>query len=360
MPDDLILRRALNILRRPIGGDESLPGDTSPAPERVSMLYEHARAAIGLAAESRLSRLDAARAEFAAALLEEGRGALAEVAAKGLAASLTTSQSSGLEAIVRLTGRPSLLIQDGTFAQTTPEWNEPLLAARAQIENVLTRVGRVNLPEIGSPGYVGTAFLAGADLALTNRHVAMLFAQSHQGGWRIRTGYTPSVDVQAEHDRAGSQEHRVLDIVDIHPDPLVDLALLRLAPQSSGGSRLPAPLALNSDRERIAVGRQVYVIGYPAYDPRNDASALNQIFGNVFFVKRLAPGEIIGAREQGLQLTHDCSTLGGNSGSCVVDFSTHRVLGLHFSGTYLEENRAASIAHLDDDPIVSGRGLNYV
>lgn len=360
MPDDLILRRALNILRRPSGGHESLQGDTSPTPERVSMLYEHARVASGLAAKSRPSRLDAARAEFAAALLDEGRGALAEVAAKGLAASLTTSQSAGLEAIVRLTGRPSLLIQDGTFAPATPDWDEPLLAVRAQIENVIARVGRVNLPEIGSPGYVGTAFLAAADLALTNRHVAMLFAQAHQDSWRIRTGYTPSVDFKAEHDRPGRQEHSVLDIVDIHPDPLVDLALLRLAPQSSGGSRLPSPLALNSDRARITVGRQVYVIGYPAYDTRNDASAIDQIFGNMFFVKRLAPGEIIGARAQGLQLTHDCSTLGGNSGSCVVDFSTHRVLGLHFSGTYLEENRAVSIAHLGDDPPISGRELNYV
>ncbi|MGH8660700.1 MAG: hypothetical protein ACREUB_02925 [Burkholderiales bacterium] len=54
------------------------------------------------------------------------------------------------------------------------------------------------------------------------------------------------------------------------------------------------------------------MIGYLAYDTRNDASAIKQIFGNMFFVKRLAPGEIIGSREQGLQLTHDCSTMGGS------------------------------------------------
>jgi DNA/RNA endonuclease G (NUC1) len=70
------------------------------------------------------------------------------------------------------------------------------------------------------------------------------------------------------------------------------------------------------------------------------------IFRGVFNVKRLQPGRV-GARAEirsfgntVMSLTHDCSTLGGNSGSAVVDSQTGSVLALHFAGRYLEANYA--------------------
>ena len=39
-------------------------------------------------------------------------------------------------------------------------------------------------------------------------------------------------------------------------------------------------------------------------------------------------------------MTHDSSTLGGNSGSALIDVATGRVVGLHFAGRYLEANYA--------------------
>jgi V8-like Glu-specific endopeptidase len=45
-------------------------------------------------------------------------------------------------------------------------------------------------------------------------------------------------------------------------------------------------------------------------------------------------------------LEHDCSTLGGNSGSCVFTTDTHEVVGLHFGGMNVNEETAKGSANL--------------
>jgi endonuclease G len=122
---------------------------------------------------------------------------------------------------------------------------------------------------------------------------------------------------------------------DQHPD----VAVLQFAK----GSRLPQPLPLFGGR--IAPHQTVAVIGYPANDPRNPGSAISDVFGNVFEVKRLSPGEIT-SPPRGFLITHDCSTLGGNSGSVVVDVETGQALGLHFGGRFSENNFAVAGSEL--------------
>jgi phosphatidylserine/phosphatidylglycerophosphate/cardiolipin synthase-like enzyme len=46
------------------------------------------------------------------------------------------------------------------------------------------------------------------------------------------------------------------------------------------------------------------------------------------------------------QTTHDCTTLGGNSGSVLVDMLTGKVVGLHFAGIYKEANLAVPASEL--------------
>jgi V8-like Glu-specific endopeptidase len=48
--------------------------------------------------------------------------------------------------------------------------------------------------------------------------------------------------------------------------------------------------------------------------------------------------------------SHDASTLGGNSGSCVVDLSQDglRVLGLHFGGAARAQNWAHAASRLSE------------
>ena len=65
---------------------------------------------------------------------------------------------------------------------------------------------------------------------------------------------------------------------------------------------------------------------------------VQRIFGNVYEKKRLAPGQVTNVGPDELQ--HDCSTLGGNSGSPVINMKTGEAVGLHFSGLFLESNFA--------------------
>jgi V8-like Glu-specific endopeptidase len=58
-------------------------------------------------------------------------------------------------------------------------------------------------------------------------------------------------------------------------------------------------------------------------------------------------------------LFHDASTLGGNSGSCVVDLDTGQVLGLHFGGQYMHYNVAVALWRLVDDPLLARAGVNF-
>jgi hypothetical protein len=45
---------------------------------------------------------------------------------------------------------------------------------------------------------------------------------------------------------------------------------------------------------------------------------------------------------------HDCTTLGGNSGSVVLDVKTGEAVGLHFAGLYRESNRAVRASVVSD------------
>jgi endonuclease G len=81
----------------------------------------------------------------------------------------------------------------------------------------------------------------------------------------------------------------------------------------------------------------VAVIGYPARDSRiPDQQLTDEIFGNVYDKKRLAPGQLTGSDLTSLH--HDCSTLGGNSGSVVLSLETGEAVGLHFAGRFLRTN----------------------
>ena len=69
---------------------------------------------------------------------------------------------------------------------------------------------------------------------------------------------------------------------------------------------------------------------------------MQSIFGDVYDKKRLAPGQVTEARPD--VVLHDCSTLGGNSGSVVLDLATGEAVGLHFAGRFLEANYAVPAA----------------
>jgi V8-like Glu-specific endopeptidase len=83
------------------------------------------------------------------------------------------------------------------------------------------------------------------------------------------------------------------------------------------------------------------------------------VFGKADGAIRLSPGKVTARQSAKKRFEHDCSTLGGSSGSCVVDFAGHCVVGLHFGGVDVDEltgrgtaNVAIMLAALGDHPAV--------
>jgi len=134
-------------------------------------------------------------------------------------------------------------------------------------------------------------------------------------------------------------EVQVTDVLYLADDTAADVAFLQIS-----GPDLPSPLLL-ADKEAQA-GDLVGLIGYPAFDDRNDLNDQARYFKDLFEVKRFAPGRVMQALSGSTILSHDCTSLGGNSGSPLIRLSDGAVVGLHFAGVYGEENSAVGVGTL--------------
>ena len=255
------------------------------------------------------------------------------------------AEDRGLEAIVERFGRPSLLVVDDTFeVPESDEWKSRLQQSRQAIDHAIARVGRVDIKFHVFP-YAGTGWMVTEDVAITNRHVAKEFAHRSNGLFPFSTGlhgltYEAYVDFAAEPDNTETVPVRVAEVLYIADDgdESPDLAFLKLEPVD--GQTLPTSLAL-SDRRSLEPESFVVTVGYPARDSRQDADDQQRIFGGVYDVKRIAPGHVITGGNASV-FNHDCTTLGGNSGSAVVDPESGEIVGLHFAGRREVANYAVS------------------
>lgn len=281
------------------------------------------------------------------ALWIESGSSLAEDDAK--AARLMPEQLDSLEAIVRLHGRPALLVQDADV--DIPEDWSMLAAFRADIGRVAASVGRIAIGDsegnAADDAYVGTGFVAGAGLLMTNNHVAAAFTSRPPSGPQLKALGKVFVDFVAEFGATRRARVEIVGVRCMHSQ--VDLAVLELAAHGMDGQPVPGPLPLWASTNPPAKGTRCYVVGYPSVDvrQRSHASEAARIFNGINGRKRLAPGCIVQVDPTASLLTHDCSTLGGNSGSCVVDLERNKVVGLHFGGSYLEGNSAVLLSHVD-------------
>ena len=85
-------------------------------------------------------------------------------------------------------------------------------------------------------------------------------------------------------------------------------------------------------------------IGYPADDPRS-AGFDKLLFADGLGVKRASPGEVTGLRDTAF--FHDCSTLGGSSGSPVVSLENPGS-SVHADGYFLARNEGVVAASATD------------
>lgn len=269
----------------------------------------------------------------------------------------------GLEAIILLLGRPVLLVQhdDVDLAQAeTDTWRTRLEQSRAVLRSAIRSVGRIEVENDPRLDWLGTGWVVDDDVVVTNRHVASEFARRAGDSFVFRSSVLGDVsarlDFSEELGGAASAEFSVAEVLHIEPDTGPDVAFLRIDWGSTAGGLRRPPVPLSAD---TSPGLSVAVIGYPAKDTRTTIPAeMDRIFGSVYDVKRLAPGEVTGVEEQDQVLTHDCTTLGGNSGSVVVDLESGHARALHFAGRERQRNFAVPASTVRDllDRTLAGAG----
>ena len=288
-----------------------------------------------------LQKLGISRDRFEAAL--SGRKSRNE-GLEGMGFSRGSEMPGGtLEAIVRVVGRPPLLVKDGTYEKPpTESLRKQLEPHRKRINKVVESVGRVEFRFHRMP-WGGTGWMIDKNIVVTNRHVAELVAEAdRRGGFSFKSSaigrpFEARLDYREEHGGALSKEAKLVRVRFIAALNQPDIALFEV--EAGGGFKLPPPIALG-DAKKAVVGLGIGVVGYPADDPdRNDPDRIADYFGDIFEVKRFAAGEITQAPEDGV-LMHDATTLGGNSGSVVFDLATGDAMGLHFAGEYQVGNFA--------------------
>ena len=289
--------------------------------------------------------------------LEGGRDiAAAEAAVERMTEGTWQGEDPGLEAIIERFTRPVYLVQDSKFGPPPDDFVDSdliaarLEAARGVIEPAIPSVGRIDVAN-HRMAWVGTGWVVAPNVVATNRHVAEEFARAANGHFEFRQNFEgqrvrATLDWRREHQRPSSLRFRVREIVWIEPEPSVDVALLRIADEGEEGEEQPPALELSPDADLEAgLGRSVGVLGYPARDSRNDFTDQQRIFDGIYNVKRLAPGNVIAIRGDGL-LEHDATTLGGNSGSAVIDLETGKAIAIHFGGIERRENYAVQATRL--------------
>jgi hypothetical protein len=348
------------------GSLESAGGPSIPATERIERLTA------SIKRQSDSPESDQPDPELVEEIIKGAESALAK--AEDPDAQYTFRESAGLEAVVMTDGtRPSLTVKDGFVDLADPDigdWNHQLTYFRDAMKGVVAAVGRVNTPT--DVGFAGTCFAIGPDLVITNRHVLEEIArQNGNGNWTLLHPDATTIDFVAEANAETSTANKVLSVAFAGADPInrqinfehLDLAVLTVDP----GKGLPAAVALESDPEAVGASRDLYLVGFPARPraylgggvpgPGTETSAvMASVFKWKFGVKKLAPGRVevapggLAGDSKRWVFSHDASTLGGNSGSAVVDLSIDgaRIIGLHFGGRAREQNWSHSLARVQE------------
>jgi len=264
----------------------------------------------------------------------------------------------GFEAIVRRTGRPPLLVLNNEVVlEPLVDFPSDINGKIAETQKITASVGRIEFVN-AAQAWGGTGWVvdkkADGHLILTNRHVAKIVARRLADGRAVFlrspvTGvrYGALVDFNREQGALpeAARQAQAIEIVYLAEDAAADMALLKVRKAENADWIMPDPVPL---APREATSEEIVaLIGFPAFDSRNDRSAMDEYFRDLYDVKRFAPGKIKD-RPQGAILSHDCTSLGGNSGSPLLSLDQKGAVGLHFAGVYGVENSAVSTSTIKD------------
>ncbi len=363
---DLLARRAPRRGPADAGEEGGTSVGATPAPDDVA---DRVRDTLKRMREEAPDEVGDPR-EFQAALdtlLREGRRATAALRAPGR---LDPGDLMALEAVIATDGtRPSLLIRDNTFRLDHPlvgEWQNRLDAIHVAMTSIAQSVGRIEPAVPSAQNFFGTGWVVDTEnrLVLTNMHVLeeIWTALPHvvtptDGGFQIHGGVY--IDFAVESGRDTSKRFRVVHAVPTTVDGAMhmrfDAAVLRIEPTDGSAvpEQIPVVPDINTPRGN---GGDVFLVGCPGRpkiygktsDNKDWAWVYQSLFGNVFGVKRFAPGGVhrpIGSLPTNPRewvFGHDATTLGGSSGSPVITLAEGAAVavGLHYAGASESTNYA--------------------
>ncbi len=264
----------------------------------------------------------------------------------GFMEGLPVGESTYVEAVILDFLRPCLIVKNNSFSVPDSDiWKLRLDPYRKMLEKRIASVGRIEFKFHPRHKWGGTGWLIAENIIITNRHVAALFANKTAGAITFIQNHIGKyieafIDYNEEHGTTTAPVvAAVEDILYLAESGQPDIAILKIS--SSGGRLEPIPLFMGDVKEKS----EIAVIGYPAYDPyRNPLKPadVTRIFSDIFDCKRLSPGYILNEDTGANSFSHDATTLGGNSGSVVIDLKSGHAAGLHFSGVFHQENYAVN------------------
>jgi endonuclease G, mitochondrial len=230
------------------------------------------------------------------------------------------------ESIILRRLRPVLAIKNNTteivFAEEADSriWKDRLSAAKEALDRAIQSVGRIEL-QGGRLDWVGTGWLVADNILVTNRHVANEFALRKGEGLAFRMGLVGPMaartDFLQEIGNPTTREFKLIRPLHIEEESGPDVSFFEIEP-TNGNSKLAEPIALADEIRETA---SVATIGYPAYDSRiPQPDLMEKLYGRIYDKKRLAPGAV--TKVESARLLHNCTTLGGNSGSVVLDLDS--------------------------------------
>lgn len=291
---------------------------------------------------------------------------------------------SGLEALVALEGRPAVRVRDTSLEldhEKTQGWFDVLATAESSrhFSKVLDGIGRIDY----KGRHCGTGFVVRAGLILTNRHVVQKFMASKKPSAPIQLEDL-TIDFSDTPTAEDSRRFRIISVAALEATPVTlavdlnifDAILLEVEEKNDHGAALPAPLVMLGHGEAYQPAHAL-VVGYPG---RPDLSALdvsmrekifpvlNAIFSSDYGTKYASPCELkttswrFDSKGRKWVISHDATTLGGSSGSCMVGLqSPYPVIGLHIGGTWLKENFVHAIGGpaAREDTFLNNVDLNW-
>jgi V8-like Glu-specific endopeptidase len=297
---------------------------------------------------------------------------------KNPSALLSADETKALHAFVHLLARPALRVVNGAVQAIPQSWDR----LKTAHESVLRRIRGVGRIDTNVRGHVGTGWFVAENMLLTNRHVVggLCGLNPHSDPkwldklpaaavktnklWNEDPSQRPVWDPAEAPSAASTAVGTITKIRAFHK--FLDMGLLEVTGVANSKDLV---LRMQAAPPAALAKHDVYLAGYPGVTPPHGVSfeVAKLLFPDAASsgLKRVSPGQLVKLlddmpiADNKPRESHDGSTLGGSSGSPVINFDNHRVVALHYAGQYGLENYSVPLWLVKDDPFFTDNGIAF-